>query len=82
MHDKVTSGRPTNFTVADAFPHLESALGKCEKDDSFALSITFENTQIAQSSLPFNLLRLAREKNLSAIVIMNGMSLCFVGKSD
>ena len=34
MHDKVTSGRPINFTAADAFPHLESALEKCEIDDS------------------------------------------------
>ena len=35
MHDKVTSGRPINFTVADAFPHLEFALRKCEIEDSF-----------------------------------------------
>ena len=82
LHDKVTSGRPINFTVADAFPHLESALGKCEIEDSFDLSITCENTQIPQSSLAFYLQRLARENNLSAIVIMNGMSLCFVGKND
>lgn len=82
LHDKVTSGRPINFTVADAFPHLESALGKCEIEDSFDLSITCENTQIPQSSLAFYLQRLERENNLSAIVIMNGMSLCFVGKND
>ena len=82
MHDKVTSGGPINFTVADAFPHLESALGKCEIEDTFDLSITCENTQIPQSSLAFYLQRLARENNLSAIVIMNGMSLCFVGKND
>ena len=82
LHDKVTSGRPINFTVADAFPNLESALGKCEIEDSFDLSITCENTQIPQSSLAFYLQRLARENNLSAIVIMNGMSLCFVGKND
>jgi len=74
-HDKVTSGRPINFTVADAFPHLESALGKCKIEDSFDLSITSENTQIPQSSKAFYLQRLA-------IVIMNGMSLCFVGKND
>ena len=82
LHDKVTSGRPINFTVADAFPHLESALGKCEIEDSFDLSITCETTQIPQSSLAFYLQRLTRENNLSAIVIMNGMSLCFVGKND
>ena len=82
MHDKVTSGRPINFTVADAFPHLESALGKCEIEDSFELSITCENTQVPQSSLAFYLQRLARENNLSAIVILNGISLCFVGKND
>ena len=82
LHEKVTSGRPIDFTVVDAFPHLESALGKCEIEDSFDLSITCENTQIPQSSLAFYLQRLARENNLSAIVIMNGMSLCFVCKND
>ena len=51
-------------------------------EDSFDLSITCENTQIPQSSLAFYLQRLARENSLSAIVIMNGMSLCFVGKND
>ena len=65
-----------DFTVADAFPHLESALGKCEIEDSFDLSITCENTQIPQRSLAFYLQRLTRESNL------NGMSLCFVGKND
>ncbi|XP_068685020.1 uncharacterized protein, partial [Montipora foliosa] len=82
LHEKVTSGRPIDFTVVDAFPHLESALGKCEIEDSFDLSITCENTQIPQSSLAFYLQRLAIENNLSAIVIMNGMSLCFVCKND
>ena len=82
MHDKATSGRPINFTVEDAFPHLEAALGKCEIKGSFDLCITCENTQIPQSSLAFYLQRLARENNLSAIVIMNRMSLCFVGKDD
>lgn len=82
LHEKVTSGRPIDFTVADTFPHLESALGKCEIEDSFDLSISCENTQIPQSSLAFYLQRLARENNLSAIAITNGMSWCFVGKND
>ena len=62
MHDKATSGRPINFTVEDAFPHLEAALGKCEIKGSFDLCITRENTQIPQSSLAFYLQRLASQR--------------------
>lgn len=68
MHDKATSGRPINFTVEDAFPHLEAALGKCEIEDSFDLSITCENTQIPQSSLAFYLQRLAMHSATERVV--------------
>ena len=64
------------------FHILRQPWEKCEIEDSVDLSIKCENTQIPQSSLAFYLQRLARENNLSAIVIMNGMSLCFVGKND
>ena len=75
LHDKVTLGTSINFSVVDAFPHLESALVECscETEDFFDLSITCRNTEIPQNSLAFSLQRLTRENNLSAIVKRDGM---------
>ena len=70
------------FSVADAKVNLVSVLGNLTLEDTLDLSITTTDPQIPQSSLEFYLQRLYREPNLAALVIANGMTICFVGYNN
>ena len=70
------------FSVADAKANLVSVLGNLTLEDTIDLSITTTDPQIPQSSLDFYLQRLDREPNLAALVIANGMTICFVGYNN
>lgn len=76
-YDRVTLGIGSPFfSVADAKANFVSVLGDLTLEDTIDLSIT---TTDPQSSLDFYLPRLDREPNLEALVIANGMTICFVG---
>ena len=82
-YDRVTLGIGSPFfSVADAKANLVSVLGNLTIEDTIDLSITTTEPQIPQSSLDFYLQRLDREPNLAALVIGNGMTICFVGYNN
>ena len=82
-YDRVTLGIGSPFfSVADAKANLVSVLGNLTLEDTLDLSITTTDPQIPQSSLEFYLQRLDREPNLAALVIANGMTICFVGYNN
>ena len=85
-YDRVTLGIGSPFFsvagVADAKANLVSVLGHLNLEDTIDLSITTTDPQIPQSSLDFYLQRLDREPNLAALVIANGMTICFVGYNN
>ena len=72
-YDRVTLGIGSPFF---------SVLGNLTLEDTIDLSITTTDPQIPQSSLDFYLQRLDREPNLAALVIANGMTICFVGYNN
>ncbi|RUA05043.1 MAG: hypothetical protein DSY43_05455 [Gammaproteobacteria bacterium] len=79
IHHNVTGGRPTNFSVSDAVSHL-SSIGNITAEDSFDVDFTCQNTAVPQSSLAFYLQRLVAEPQLAAVVIINDLSICFLGR--
>jgi len=81
IHHNVTGGQPTNFSVTEAAAHL-SSLGTITTEESFDIDFTNQNPAIPQSSLSFYLQRLMTEPHSAAIVIINGLSICFVGRGN
>ena len=77
----VTGGRPTYFSVGDAIQHL-SSLGKVTAEDPLDVELICQNLDISQSPLAFYLRRLVREPQLEAMVIIKGMSICFLGRGN
>ena len=82
-YDRVTLGIGSPFfSVAGAKANIVSVLGNLTLEDTIDLSITTTDPQIPQSCLDFYLQRLDREPNLAALVIANGMTICFVGYNN
>ena len=77
----VTGGKPTYFSVGDAIQHL-SSLGIVTAEDPLDVELTCHNLEISQSPLVFFLRRLVREPQHAAMVIINGMSICFLGRGN
>ena len=77
----VTGGKPTYFSVGDAIQHL-SSLGKVTAEDPLDVELICQNLDISQSPLAFYLRRLVREPQLVAMVIIKGMSICFLGRGN
>ena len=77
-HDTLTGGRAINFAVDDAVQHLRQNLGQIQMEDSFDITLTSEDINVPQSSAAFYLQRLTQEANLSAILIITDMTICFV----
>lgn len=64
-------------------PFLTPIIGNVQLEDSFDLSnILNENPLVPQSSLAFYLEWLTKEDNLTAVVIMNGMTISLVGQNN
>ena len=61
--------------------HL-SSLGIVTAEDPLDVELTCQNLDIPQSSSVFYLRRLVRELQHAAIVIINGMSICFLGRGN
>ena len=78
IHDTLSGGRPINFAVDDAVHHLRQSLGQIQIERLFDITLTSEDTNIPQSSAAFYLQRLTQEVNLSAILIITNMTICFV----
>ncbi|XP_031550553.1 uncharacterized protein LOC116287980, partial [Actinia tenebrosa] len=85
VYDNVTQslGNPF-FSVAEANHHLTAVIAPVTVtlEESLDLSITSVDPQVSQSSLAFYLQRLVRERNLAALIIANGMTVCFVGQNN
>ncbi|XP_032234629.2 uncharacterized protein LOC116616695, partial [Nematostella vectensis] len=81
VHQQVTGGQAIYFSVQDAAVHL-SSIGTIMVEDSFDVDFVCQNPQVPQSSLRFYLQRLVREPNIAAIVIINGLSVCFLGRGN
>ena len=82
-NDRVTLGIGSPFfSAADAKANLVSVVGNLTLEDTIDLSITTTNPQIPQCSLAFYQQRQNREPNLAALVIANGMTICFVGYNN
>jgi len=79
VHDDLTQGQPVNFSVEDAVANLQQRIGPIHLEDSLDLTFINENPNVPQSSVAFFLQRLSREAKLSAVVIINGMSITLVG---
>ena len=77
-HDTLTGGRAINFAVDDAVQHLRQNFGQIQMQDSFDITLTSEDINVPQSSAAFYLQRLTQEANLSAILIITDMTICFV----
>ena len=77
-HDTLTGGRAINFAVDKAVHQVRQSLGQIQIEDSFDITLTCENTDVPQSSAAFYLPRLTQEANLSAILIITDMTICFV----
>lgn len=82
LHDNVTKGQPTYFSVPEATPFLTNITGNMQLEDSLDLSITTENPAVPQSALPFYLTRLTQEDNLAAVIIVNGKTISLVGQNQ
>jgi len=82
LYDSATrsSGQAPLFSVTEAYVHLRPQLGTVKLEETLDLSITTTNPDVPQSSLAFYLPRLDNEHHTAAIVIMNGMTVCFVGR--
>lgn len=78
IHDNLTGGHPINYSVEDAAVHLRPSLGAIKTEDSFDLTFTNENNDVPQSSVGFYLQRLVQEPKVTAAVIVNEMTICFV----
>ena len=76
--DTLTGGRAINFAVDEAVRQLRQSLGEIQIEDLFDIPLTSENTDVPQSSAAFYLQRLTQEANLSAILIITDMTICFV----
>lgn len=84
IYDRVTQSQGLGtpfFSVAAAKAHLTAVIAPT-LEETLDLSFTSENPQIPQSSNAFYLQRLVRERNLAALVIINGMTVCFVGQNN
>lgn len=87
VYDNVTQsqglGNPF-FSVTEAQHYLTAVIAPVTVtlEESLDLSITSVDPQVPQSSLAFYLQRLVRERNLAALVIANGMTVCFVGQNN
>lgn len=80
-HDRVTGGRPINFSVLIAQSHLDGYLGRTRVEEALDVVFTNEDSQVPQSSLSFHLGRLSHENsNIAAFVIVNEMTICFVAR--
>ena len=77
-HDTLTGGRAINFAGDEAVHQVRQSLGQIQIEDSFDITLTCENTDVPQSSAAFYLQRLTQEANLSAILIITDMTICFV----
>ena len=82
IYDKITQGSGQYYSVDNAIRFLPDITGNVELEDSLDLSIINENPAVPQSSLGFYLPRLTQEDNLAAIVIMNGKTICLVGRDN
>lgn len=82
IYDKITQGSGQYYSVDNAIRFLPNITGNVELEDSLDLSIINENPAVPQSSLGFYLPRLTQEDNLAAIVIMNGKTICLVGRDN
>ena len=82
IHDSVTTGIGRYFSVQKATPFLGLITCNVQLEDSFDLSILNKNPMVPQSSLGFHLKRLTKEDNLTAVVIMNGMTISLVGQKN
>ena len=82
IHDSVTTGIGRYFSVQKATPFLGLITGNVQLEDSFDLSILNENPMVPQSSPGLNLEWLTKEDNLTAVVIMNGMTISLVGQNN
>ena len=76
-HHTLTEGGAINFAVDEAVHQLRQSLGQIRIEDSFDITLTCENTDVHQSSAAFYLQRLNQEANLSAILIITDMTICF-----
>ena len=67
------------FAIIDeAVRQLRQSLGQIQIEDSFDIISTSENTDVPQSSAPLYLQRLTQQANLSAILIIIDMTICFI----
>ena len=82
IYDSVTTGIGRYFSVQEATPFLTPITGNVQLEDSFDLSILNENPVVAQSSLALYLEQLTKEDNLTAVVIMNSMTISLVGQNN
>ena len=77
-HDTLTGGGAINFAVDEAVCQLRQSLGQIQIEHLFEITLTSENTDAPQSSAAFYLQRLTQEANLSAILIITDITICFV----
>ena len=84
VHDSVPGGEAMHYSVLDAVELLNVHIGKTIEDPPEMIGrikFTNEDPGKPQSSLSFYLDRLSREtSNTAAIVVVNGMSICFVAR--
>ena len=82
IYDSVTLGTGRYFSVQEATPFLTPITGNVQLEDSFDLSMLNENPVVPQISLALYLEQLTKEDNLTAVVIMNGMTISPVGQNN
>lgn len=83
IHDRVTGGYPIHFSVPEAVVHLSNhSFQGITVENSFDVEFINTNAAVPQSSLAFFLQRVVQEPNITAIVIISGMSICFVGQGN
>ena len=83
LYDAVTQGLGNPFfSVAAAKSHLTAVLAPVTLEETLDITFTSENPQVPQSSLAFYLQRLVHERNLAALVIIDGKTVCFVGQNN
>ncbi|XP_015773336.1 PREDICTED: uncharacterized protein LOC107351546 isoform X2 [Acropora digitifera] len=84
VHDHVTHGKPTLFSVHEAIWHMtypNDVIGKTCVWRTWLTRFTNENSQEPLSSLSFFLRLLPHlSSNIAALVITNHMTMCFVAR--
>lgn len=82
LHRAATGNNPIHFSIEEALPHLQVHIGEITVEEPLDLTLVSENPAVPQSSVGFYLQRLTNEPNVSAILIINGMSISFVAHGD